>query len=76
MQETSEFDVTKVDAAIIRLLKLYKTMKNQKILKQILEQYKDINLTPNNIESRLESLIEREYIIRDTNNQDVFHFLA
>jgi len=65
-----------VEAAIVRIMKMRKVLPHQQLMVEVLEQLKGFKPEPKIIKSRIEDLIQREYLERDPNNSAVFRYLA
>eukprot|EP00696_Hemimastix_kukwesjijk_P013473 gnl/Hemi2/26882_TR9048_c0_g1_i1.p1 gnl/Hemi2/26882_TR9048_c0_g1~~gnl/Hemi2/26882_TR9048_c0_g1_i1.p1 ORF type:complete len:769 (-),score=241.55 gnl/Hemi2/26882_TR9048_c0_g1_i1:48-2156(-) len=65
-----------VEAAIVRIMKMRKVLPHQQLMVEVLEQLKQFKPEPKIIKSRIEDLIQREYLERDPNNSAVFRYLA
>lgn len=64
-----------IDAAIVRIMKTRKTLSHTVLLSEIYEQLK-FPIRPPDIKKRIESLIDREYLERDTTNPQNYNYLA
>lgn len=66
-----------LDSCIVRIMKTHNQLSKVDLEAQIIRILKDI-YKPNSseIKTRIENLIEREYIRRDPNNQDMFYYVA
>jgi len=66
-----------IEAAIVRIMKTRKTLDHQKLVleasNQLLRHFKP---DPKQIKKRIEDLIAREYLERDSNNNNVYKYLA
>ena len=64
-----------VEAIIVRLMKTKKTLKHDELYRQTMVELKyplDMVL----YKSRINSLIERDYLQRDAEDREIFHYLA
>lgn len=65
----------RVDAAIVRIMKARRSLDHNTLVTQVLKQLSDRFLPqPKFIKQRIESLIEREYLTRDTTNRDAYNY--
>lgn len=64
-----------IDALIVRLLKTRKRMKHQEVIQ---EAFKKLNfpVDPQDMKSRIEALMEREFIERDENDPETILYVA
>jgi len=66
-----------IEAAIVRIMKTRKTLEHQKLIleasNQLLRHFKP---DPKQIKKRIEDLIAREYLERDTSNPNLYKYLA
>ena len=64
-----------IDAAIVRTMKARKTLTHSLLVSELFQQLR-FPLKPPDIKKRIESLIDREYLERDTANSSVYRYLA
>ena len=64
-----------IDAAIVRIMKTRRTLPHTTMISEIHSQLRFPH-QPGDIKKRIESLIEREYLERDENNPQTYHYLA
>jgi cullin 4 len=64
-----------IDAILVRIMKARKTILHHTLMSQVLEQVK-VPAQTSDIKKRIESLIEREYMERDTNDRNRYNYLA
>lgn len=64
-----------VDAAIVRVMKMRKTLLHNLLITEVVGQLK-FSIKPADIKKRIESLIDRDYIARDETNQNQYNYLA
>jgi cullin 3 len=66
-----------LDAAIVRIMKARKTLSHNPLLEEVTRQVSNrFNPQPAAVKSRIESLIEREYLKRDENDQRKYIYMA
>lgn len=66
-----------IEAAIVRVMKTRKTLEHQKLVIEVsthLLQY--FKPDPRQIKQRIQDLIGREYLERDENNSNLYHYVA
>ena len=64
-----------IDAVLVRIMKARKTILHQALIPQVLEQVK-VPAQPADVKKRIESLIEREYMERDSKDRSRYNYLA
>eukprot|EP00178_Gracilaria_changii_P023638 TRINITY_DN714_c0_g1_i1.p1 TRINITY_DN714_c0_g1~~TRINITY_DN714_c0_g1_i1.p1 ORF type:complete len:807 (-),score=120.10 TRINITY_DN714_c0_g1_i1:3888-6188(-) len=64
-----------IDAAVVRIMKTRRTLQHTAMLSEIYNQLRFPH-KPGDVKKRIESLIEREYLERDENNPQTYHYLA
>lgn len=64
-----------IDAVLVRIMKARKTILHQALIPQVLEQLK-VPAQPADVKKRIESLIEREYMERDSKDRNRYNYLA
>jgi cullin-4 len=64
-----------IDAVLVRIMKARKTILHQQLIPQVLEQVK-VPAQPADVKKRIESLIEREYMERDSKDRSRYNYLA
>ena len=60
-----------IDAAIVRIMKMRKTLSHNLLLTELYNQLK-FPVKPPDLKKRIESLIDRDYMERDRDNASVF----
>mmetsp|Transcript_42504 Transcript_42504/g.51594 ORF Transcript_42504/g.51594 Transcript_42504/m.51594 type:complete len:740 (-) Transcript_42504:312-2531(-) len=66
-----------IEAAIVRIMKSRKALDHNNLIADVTNQLQSLFMpTPILIKTRIESLIEREYIERDKNDRKLYHYLA
>ena len=64
-----------VDAACVRIMKARKKIKHTMLLTELFEQLK-FPVKASDLKKRIESLINREYILRDPNDSQLYEYMA
>ena len=64
-----------IDACIVRIMKTRKTLNHQLLIGELYAQLK-FSIKASDLKKRIESLIDREYLERDSNNQQMYNYLA
>lgn len=64
-----------VDAAIVRVMKMRKSLLHNLLITEVVGQLK-FPIKPPDIKKRIESLIDRDYLARDETNQNQYNYLA
>ncbi|XP_065681125.1 cullin-4A isoform X1 [Hydra vulgaris] len=64
-----------IDAAIVRILKTRKSLIHNLLVTELYSQLK-FSVTPSDIKKRIESLIDRDYMERDKDNSNTYHYIA
>eukprot|EP01061_Rhynchopus_euleeides_P014879 TRINITY_DN25622_c0_g1_i1.p1 TRINITY_DN25622_c0_g1~~TRINITY_DN25622_c0_g1_i1.p1 ORF type:complete len:768 (+),score=288.10 TRINITY_DN25622_c0_g1_i1:121-2424(+) len=64
-----------VDACIVRTMKSRKTLSHPELMSVVLAQI-NFPVQPADLKKRVEYLIEREYLARDEEKQNLYHYLA
>jgi cullin-4 len=64
-----------VDAAIVRIMKTRKSLLHNQLVNEVVAQLK-FPVKPPDIKKRIESLIDRDYLARDEQNQNQYNYLA
>lgn len=64
-----------VDAAIVRVMKMRKSLLHNLLITEVVGQLK-FSIKAADIKKRIESLIDRDYIARDETNQNQYNYLA
>ncbi|GAU50481.1 hypothetical protein TSUD_409660 [Trifolium subterraneum] len=66
-----------IDAAIVRIMKFKKQLDHNNIIEEVIKEVKSLFLpNPTEIKKRIESLIERDYLERDNNDNNLYKYLA
>merc|ERR1711879_1071284 len=64
-----------IDAAIVRVMKTRKSLSHPLLINELYNQLR-FPVEPVDIKKRIESLIEREYLERDAEKSQIYHYLA
>lgn len=64
-----------IDAAVVRIMKMRKKLQHNLLLSEIFKQIK-FPATPAEMKKRIESLIERDYVQRDKDQPNLYHYVA
>ncbi|EXX79928.1 cullin CDC53 [Rhizophagus irregularis DAOM 197198w] len=64
-----------VDAALVRIMKMRKKLSHNELVSELLSQLK-FKAQVSDIKKRIESLIEREYLERDSEDPSILKYLA
>jgi hypothetical protein len=66
---------TTIDAAIVRIMKSRKVINHNVLVGELLSHLSFFAPDPKAIKKRIESLIDREYMKRDLNDNKTYHYL-
>lgn len=64
-----------VDAAIVRIMKMRKSLLHNQLVSEVMSQLK-FHIKPADIKKRIESLIDRDYLARDEQIPSQYNYLA
>ncbi|XP_072370549.1 cullin-4A-like isoform X1 [Scyliorhinus torazame] len=64
-----------IDAAIVRIMKMRKTLSHNLLVSELYNQLK-FPVKPGDLKKRIESLIDRDYMERDSDNANQYHYVA
>ncbi|XP_053163135.1 cullin-4A isoform X6 [Hemicordylus capensis] len=64
-----------IDAAIVRIMKMRKTLGHNLLVSELYNQLK-FPVKPGDLKKRIESLIDRDYMERDKENPNQYHYIA
>jgi len=65
-----------IEAAIVRIMKMRRTLSHQQLITEVLTQLAFFKPNPKLIKQRIEHLIEREYLERDPTKASQYRYLA
>jgi cullin 1 len=65
-----------IEAAIVRIMKARKTLQHQQLVAEVLSQLRFFSPNPRLVKKRIESLIDREYLERSSDNSSAYNYLA
>lgn len=65
----------KIDAAIVRIMKMRKTLSHNLLISELYNQLK-FPVKPADLKKRIESLIDRDYMERDKDNPNQYNYMA
>uniref|UniRef100_U5ERJ8 Cullin-4A n=1 Tax=Corethrella appendiculata TaxID=1370023 RepID=U5ERJ8_9DIPT len=64
-----------IDAAIVRIMKMRKTLSHNLLISELYKQL-TFPVKPSDLKKRIESLIDRDYMERDKDNQNQYNYVA
>jgi len=64
------------DAAIVRTMKIRKTMKHKDLIPEVIRQLTQFQAKPVMLKKRIATLIDQEFIKRDPNDRATYHYIA
>lgn len=64
-----------IDAAIVRIMKMRKSLSHNLLITELYDQLK-FPVKPTELKKRVESLIDRDYLQRDKDNTNQYHYVA
>ena len=63
-----------IEACIVRVMKARKTLQHSQLSQEVMTQLQSFSPTPANIKKKIENLIERDYLERESGNS--YKYLA
>lgn len=64
-----------IDAAVVRIMKMRKTLSHNLLVSELYNQLK-FPVKPGDLKKRIESLIDRDYMERDKETPNQYHYVA
>lgn len=64
-----------IDAAVVRIMKGRKQLSHPLLISELLAQLR-FPAKPSDLKKRIESLIERDYLSRDKDDANLYHYVA
>eukprot|EP00063_Salmo_salar_P067733 XP_014042568.1 PREDICTED: cullin-4A-like [Salmo salar] len=64
-----------IDAAVVRIMKMRKTLGHNLLVSELYNQLK-FPVKPGDLKKRIESLIDRDYMERDKESPNQYHYVA
>ena len=64
-----------VDAVVVRIMKMRKTLKHSQLIGEVMSQLK-FAMKPSDLKMRVESLIDRDYLERDSADVQTYKYVA
>lgn len=64
-----------IDAAVVRIMKMRKSLTHNLLITELYDQLK-FPVKPTDLKKRIESLIDRDYLERDKDNPNQYHYVA
>ncbi|CAJ0563235.1 unnamed protein product, partial [Mesorhabditis spiculigera] len=74
-EEVSQDRQYQIDAALVRIMKTRKRLSHQQLLQEIFAQLR-FSVKATDVKDRVASLLERDYMTRDTNDSTIYHYVA
>lgn len=72
IQEDRQYQI---DAAIVRIMKMRKSLAHSLLISELFSQLR-FPIKPIDLKKRIESLIEREYMSRDKDDANMYHYVT
>ena len=78
MKKTESERKMRIEACIVRIMKARRTLKNAELIAEVMKMSTIYQFKPETrlIKSAIEGLIEKEYLQRDKDDRNVFHYLS
>ena len=74
-QEVTQDRQYQIDAAVVRIMKTRKKLPHNQLIGDLIQQLR-FATKPADLKRRIESLIERDYLNRDKNDTNLYHYVA
>lgn len=74
-EQVSQDRQYQIDAAIVRIMKTRKSLAHNLLLSELINQLR-FATKPADLKKRIESLLDRDYITRDKENNQLYHYVA
>lgn len=65
-----------IEAAIVRIMKARKTLQHQQLVGEVLSQLAFFRPNPKVVKARIEALIGREFLERDSESPNTYKYVA
>jgi len=75
-QQIQKLRQHQIDAAIVRTMKIRKTMEHKDLIPEVIRQLTQFQAKPIMLKKRIATLIDQEFIKRDPNNRTTYHYIA
>jgi len=75
-QQITKLREVQADAAIVRTMKIRKTMQHKDLIPEVIRQLTHFQAKPVMLKKRIATLIDQEFIKRDPNNRATYHYIA
>lgn len=77
MEKVEEERKHLIEAAVVRIMKMRKTLAHRDLVIEVTKQLQTrFMVDPQYLKQRVESLIERDYMTRDAQNRNTYHYVA
>jgi hypothetical protein len=65
-----------IEAAIVRIMKSRKKLEHNQLVQEVMQSLRVFKPNPVQIKTKIEHLIEKDYLERDTEDKNVYRYLA
>lgn len=77
MEKVEEERKHLIEAAVVRIMKMRKSLAHRDLVIEVTKQLQNrFMVDPQYLKQRVESLIERDYLTRDAQNRNTYHYVA